>query len=873
MGEVMPNLKALLATGTGLALALTSSQVAAQVRNFNIDAMSADKAVQELARQGGIQVIAPSAKLRGVRTKAVQGSRPVNNAIDLLLQGTSLKAEKVSDGVYVIKVAEMSAAAGSLQPMRASLVQSAPVSARAALPVADERSAPEPVGEIIVTANRREQSMQDVAVSVTALDQGSLQTMNITSAIDIVRVVPSMKTYAFSPSGVVYNIRGVSQNDFGDAAEPPVAVYTDDTYGGSIGLASFPLFDIQRVEALRGPQGTLFGRNATAGAIQYISNRPSSEFGASAGITYRRFNYVTAEGMITGPVTDTLSARLAGQYESSDGYLKNIGPGKRQGALNHWAVRGMLEWKPTDATDVLLILRYSRNDRERYAGGYSGDPAYVTSEHGQGDYLPPDMHNPLADVYFPGNNFGPGTDAGGYRNDANYDSRGGDPFTIATNYPSYFDRKIFGASLHIDHEFENGLKLTSISSYQKMDKYFQADVDGSPVNLSIWITDTKVEQITQELRAYAELGRHNVTFGAFGMLIRGEYGGGYQVPALNYFPYSNKTLDTDSFAFFVEDEWKFADKLTLIAGARYWRDKRRLTYNGSDNFGNSLILSPDFISPAAGVTEDFLSRSFSSYTMRLGLNYQPNSRTLLYAAYNRGSKAGGYTLPDDPPFAGNEASFTRNLPYDSETLHSFEVGAKLSLAPRTTLNATAFYYIYNNYQAQSIVGTDHSIFNKDARVKGVEVEFTTQPIDNLTLQFSGSYLDTKVLDVQLPDGSFTEPNLPQAPRFSGNAIIRYDFDLGPNSAYVQADGLYSGKSCYTVLCAPVEREGAYALLNGRIGVNLDNGLELRAFVENITNTKYRLYAVDTAAISGTVISGYAMPRVWGIGATYRFGGR
>jgi iron complex outermembrane receptor protein len=246
---------------------------------------------------------------------------------------------------------------------------------------------------------------------------------------------------------------------------------------------------------------------------------------------------------------------------------------------------------------------------------------------------------------------------------------------------------------------------------------------------------------------------------------------------------------------------------------------------------------------------------------------------LLYAAYNRGSKAGGYTLPDDPPFAGNEASFTRNLPYDSETLHSFEVGAKLSLAPRTTLNATAFYYIYNNYQAQSIVGTDHSIFNNDARVKGVEVEFTTQPIDNLTIQFSGSYLDTKVLDVQLPDGSFTEPNLPPAPRVSGNAMIRYDFDLGPNSAYVQADGLYSGKSCYTVLCAPVEREGAYALLNGRIGVNLDNGLELRAFVENITNTKYRLYAVDTAAISGTVISGYAMPRVWGIGATYRFGGR
>src|SRR5262245_42910934 len=155
--------------------------------------------------------------------------------------------------------------------------------------------------EIVVTAQRREQRLQDVGISVTALGDEQLEDLNINTATDIVRAVPSLKMNAYSSSQVVFNIRGVAQNSYGDEQEPPVAVYQDDSYSSSINLASFPVFDLERVETLRGPQGTLFGRNATGGAIQFISRKPTKEFEGYSSLTFGKYDQTVFEGALSGP--------------------------------------------------------------------------------------------------------------------------------------------------------------------------------------------------------------------------------------------------------------------------------------------------------------------------------------------------------------------------------------------------------------------------------------------------------------------------------------------------------------------------------------------------------------------------------------------
>ena len=184
------------------------------------------------------------------------------------------------------------------------------------------QSEPTAIGEVVVTAQKREQNIQDVGIAVTPLGDEALQDLNIKTATDIVRAVPSLKMNAYSTSQVVFNIRGVAQNSYGDEQEPPVAVYQDDSYSSSINLASFPVFDLERVEALRGPQGTLFGRNATGGAIQFISKRPTREFEGYVSGTYGRFDQRIIEGAISGPFSDKVQGRIAFISNQDDGYIE-----------------------------------------------------------------------------------------------------------------------------------------------------------------------------------------------------------------------------------------------------------------------------------------------------------------------------------------------------------------------------------------------------------------------------------------------------------------------------------------------------------------------------------------------------------------------
>ncbi len=328
------------------------------------------------------------------------------------------------------------------------------------------------IEEITVTAQRREQNIQDVGISVTALGSNQLEQLNINSATDIVRAVPGLKMNAYSSSQVVFNIRGVSQNDYGDQQEPPVAVYQDDSYSSSINLASFPVFDLARVETLRGPQGTLFGRNATGGAIQFVSNQPTKDFDGYASATLGNFGQVMLEGAVGGPITDRLQGRIAVFSNNADGYMKSVVPGfPDRGGTDHYAVRGRLAWQPTDTTDVSFLARYMKANRETQAGLYSHEAACPNAQF-QGEFT-----LPTQSCAFWGT--GPGETGTGYRNDAISPSRGGDPWKTAETEESYVDREIFGTTLQAKFEIGN-VTLLSITDYQNSDKFYTEGGDSSP---------------------------------------------------------------------------------------------------------------------------------------------------------------------------------------------------------------------------------------------------------------------------------------------------------------------------------------------------------------------------------------------------------
>src|SRR5262245_21280244 len=734
-------------------------------------------------------------------------------------------------------------------------------------------AAPARIEEVVVTAQRREQNIQDVGISVTPLGEESLEDLNIKTATDIVRAVPSLKMNAYSSSQVVFNIRGVAQNSYGDEQEPPVAVYQDDSYSSSINLASFPIFDLARIETLRGPQGTLFGRNATGGAIQFISRKPTKEFEGYSSLTFGKYDQTVFEGALSGPLTERMQGRLAFIYDKDDGYMKSIFPGEQdRGGNDHYALRGTLAWQVSDDSDVDLIARYLNTHGETQAGLYSHEPACPNDQF-QGEFTRPDQS-----CAFWGT--GPGEAGTGYRNDDIIPSRGGDPWHTAETERSYVDREITGGTLHINSDL-GAAHLTAITDYQAATKFYIEGGDSSPVDGVFFFQGSRLKQLSQEARLSWTAGQHETVAGVFGMKVEGDYTGKFADPFYGYNPIVLFAQDTKSWAVFAQDEWSFTEKAKLIAGLRYWHDTREGAYFGHapaiPGLGQpivTIIFNQDEIFPlGSSVTPGDAKTSFDDVTARLELDYRPNDDLLWYVSFNRGSKSGGYTFSTGTPFDPNQLAFLEGISFDPETLDAYEVGIKSTLGGRATLNVSAFYYDYEDYQAFAQVGPVQSVLNLDATAKGLEAELNAHPTDRLTFQFGASFMSSNVKNILLPDlVTVVDHDLPQAPDFSANALARYEFPLGQGTLAIQGDVLYSDDFCFTVLCAPVEAEDGYTVANARLGYTSPDGRwDVAGFVNNLFEEKYRVYAFDSSLFSGVVAGVYAKPRTWGVTASLRFG--
>ena len=708
--------------------------------------------------------------------------------------------------------------------------------------------------EIVVTAQKREQNLQTVGTSITAFDGAALKKLGITDVTAISNQTPGMQFNQYGATITVYNLRGVSQNDFSDHQEAPIAVYADDAYIASMGALAGSLFDIQRVEVLRGPQGTLFGRNATGGLIHYISEKPNFDNDGYVTATVGNYGLIETEGAVNTPVNDQLSIRTSFASTYHQGYIDNT-IGHPINDENQVAGRIQILYKPSDAGEILLKIHGLNNDNET-SGLYSWAASHPDAT-GRGFFLSPTSTANCPNVNAGGPTGGctPGGDDGGYVN------RSGSPFVQSEDRRGIFNRTVFGATLHVNWNFD-AFSLTSVTDYLQLQKRYGEDSDISPNPLFNYDTFQHYHQLAEELRL-------NGTVGAL-KWIGGVYFLDYHThndevvdlaPVFGGLTSAPFTLTTQSQSAFGQLEYDFSPNWTGIAGLRYTSDQKTFDY---EYFAGST--TPAFVYNPG--TNPEASKTFDNVTAKLELDYKFDSESMLYASVNRGAKGGGWSAPSN----GVTQTSIDNLQYKQEILTSYELGEKLTFWDgRARLNGAVFYYDYQDYQGFFLAGLTQVVQNVDATVKGGELELAVAPAHGLNFELGVSHLETVAKDVPLPAGGYTNTELPQAPKWSVNAVARYEWAIPSGKLALEADTKWNAHEYLELLNAPVDYQPSYALSNARFTYSNDDGhWELSGWVKNLADKQYRVYNLDLSAL-GFDQGVYGPPRTYGATFNYRWG--
>jgi iron complex outermembrane receptor protein len=729
-----------------------------------------------------------------------------------------------------------------------------------AAPPTESIASDEPaLGDIVVTAQRREQRSQNVGISITAFSGEQLTQLGVSSSQDLVAITPGLRNPQ-SGSGLTasFSLRGLSQSDFGASQEAPVALYVDDVYQSSQGASQFLLFDVARTEVLRGPQGTLFGRNATGGLVHFITERPKDDFGGYVDLSYGRFNRIRPEAAINLPIGATTAIRISAAGEWHDAFVKNTAGADLYDA-NRWGGRLQFQWKPSD--DITLLLS-GRIGRVRETGQpYIWDAARPTGPLGTGEFSPG-----LSD------NFG-------------FTNTGNGPFRVTLDPIAFHDTDTQGVTGSLSWTLGD-VTVTSLTDFTEVQVKYAEDSDMQPGEYFHYLADQRSKQFSQELRLSGETGALNWTVGGYYLWIGGDYvqegrltdlfGAGSGVSTLT----SRYDVTTHSVSAFGQLEYKLTDQLKAIVGARYIDERKRQNYNSAfyDLPGGSKVgfgSSPDLLNFNGRMSQGL-------YSLRAELDWKPSEGALFYASYNRGVKSGGFNAPLDP---SGSAVFIDPLTFDPaptaadamrfkpEVLHSYEVGAKIKLPNGLgRINASAFYYDYKDFQALSFEGVSTSyIINRPATLKGIDTELYLTPARGLNLIFGASYLDQVVKGIPL-SGTSVDRKIPYAPQWNLTALARYEWDAFGGQMALQANTNYVSSQNFALTNAAVTEEPGYALVNARLSYTFPNDrLTIAAYVDNLTDRRYRLIAFDLASSFGSSESQYGMPRTYGVSLRYKFG--
>jgi len=705
------------------------------------------------------------------------------------------------------------------------------------------------LNEVIVTAQKRPQRAQDVGVSLTVLDGRKITDLAWRDTTSIVEQTPGLQVQQYSESITEFNIRGVSQNDFSDHLEGPIAVYTDDSYQATLGETGTGIFDLERVEIARGPQGTLFGRNATGGLIHFVTRKPTENPQGYLQLTAGEFGETTVRGAFSGPLASGIAGRLAIVRDRGYGYIKDLsgGTGPHHDSI---AGRGHLAIDLGAATHILLTLRTANNRNEQ--GLPYQNAAAAPNADGLGRFIAPNENfwNTCS-----------GCDLAGYRFPLPNRRRN------AFDHHSFFDRSVRSATARIETPF-GGSSLVSVSDWMKMDKTWSEDSDGSPNATFNFSSDQRYHRFAQELRLEEDTSTRHWDAGLYYLEVEQHNSVSVQVP-----PYSIDYLTTwrnttRSGAIFGQFEQNLATDWSGILGARYSRDEKEQDFRQFDeSSGESLLIFNRTTFP------DLTRKIYGGLSGKAELDYRPLSSLLLYGSVNRGYKGGNWATPAFPvtnPSAPS-ASDLGQLVHRAERLTSLETGAKWSSEDhKIRIDGSIFHYDYRDYQAFFYVGVTQAIGNRNAAVDGLEFELEARPANGWTTEFGVATLDAVVHGVTLPTGRKADRRMPLAPKLSATALLRYDWTTVGGQAAVTCDAKYDSPQFFTALNSPDEREPGRITTNLTLGWTAASGrVSTELFVRNLTDRLYRRYALDISSV-GFVQQVFAPPRTAGLSISFKY---
>jgi len=721
------------------------------------------------------------------------------------------------------------------------------------------------IEQVIVTAQKRSESLQRVPVSITALTGSELEDRQIRVAEDLVMGVPTLQANATLGDGLpTFSLRGISMSDFSLAQNGPVVVYYDEVPKANLAILGLGLYDLERVEVLKGPQGTLYGKNTTGGAVNLVSRKPNFENGGELAVGYGNYNRRSVDGAGEVALNDSIGARLAFTFDRADGWAKNAYPGAPDAnSLRQYGVRGSVRLRSNDAIDVTIRASTSLQNPWNF-----GSPSLTLGDSGLG--------GPIYSLFgLPG-----GSRAGLGKREINT------PDIIRRNLRTH------ALAVNADIRVTDDLTLTSITSWDRGTVLIPEDGDSLPVNITRATYYGKTKQIAQDLRLTSDFGGpfnfilggylnsekiHNNTDTKFfsDIDVNGDGsidaqdcldGGGF-IACDVYNQFDQKKT---SMAAYMDLNYALTDQVTLRGGLRYTQDRGKLrnfmaqirALDGTPLFNT---IPGDSVDPFATTSRDFKDNNVSG---KIGIDYQVTPDTLLYASYSRGYR--GSAFSGQAFFGPPELTIA-----SPEKVQAAEVGFKSEIFDRRVrFNSAVFWYGYEDQQFIDVdPATTFSILINlpKARIYGVEADLQVRATDRLTLSAAAGLIDTEVLRGTSQGIDVRGNQLINAPKFTASGSVDWAIPVGAWGALdMRVDVAHSSGQHFDILNRPTSYDDGYTVVNSRMRLHPDDDrYGIAVWVKNLTNEFYNTNKIDVSGL-GWIYTHVNPPRTYGVAIDMKF---
>ena len=692
--------------------------------------------------------------------------------------------------------------------------------------------------EIVVTSQRREQSLQQVPIAVSALSKLSIEKADISDLTDIATRVPGLTFSPFSPGQNILALRGASSNDDGAGTDNSIAVFVDDVYLGRASNVNPELFDLERIEVLRGPQGTLYGKNTIGGAINIVSTRPNTEeFEGKIRANFGNFDRRDLAGLISGPLTENLAGKLSISTRKRDGWVDNLVLNKKQKDDDSQSVRGQLLFT-NDNFEALFSGDFNKLDVE--------DMARIPINTG-------DPRDPA--LWFNGSY----TDLCGTNSD---------PSCAAGAVDGFTKQESWGLSSRLTWDIGDG-ELISVTAYRENESDWNMDSTGGTSLILVDDILDNTEQFSQEIRWVSSVGdEFNYVAGLWYLQEETD-----RSECFDLSPESDCTPDADGgatdfyrqvnettgYAVFGQFDWNFAENLTLTMGARYSYEEKEIENDAIA--GNFVIINQIF--------NNMVSEDWSAFTPKVSLAYQATDSINIFGTIAKGFKSGGFAAaPQDEKFTD---------PLDQEEALNYEFGVKSDVTDQLRANLAVFYTEYEDLQIQtfgpltagSAFGTFQTFNSGDAEIFGVELEMTWVASNNLTISGFYGYQDSEFGNTNIAGIAFSDQfgqDLIRTPKNKYSINADYIYPLG-NNGEIAANISYRYTDDQRGELEPWAIQPEFDLVDARIGwTRNDDKLEVALWAKNLADEEYITHLYT---IASSVVAVFGDPRMFGVSVTYK----